>query len=182
MPCNAPYARFIFGKFFTSTIILYVLLFAQKVLFLQKKSECHKTTPSFPANVVCSCPVAGLRRPHRILIETSSPSPPLVRIVIAQFFFNLSFPSPSPPEHRQPPDNHPRPLNVIAVGTNPPPHVAPLLCCATAPTTLPDTCVNCTGAQAMKSATPRSSVSRCRPRCRAHNDRTRFVRRRARLA
>jgi hypothetical protein len=40
MPCNAPYARFIFGKFFTSTIILYVLLFAQKVLFLQK-SGCH---------------------------------------------------------------------------------------------------------------------------------------------
>jgi hypothetical protein len=36
MPCNASYARFIFGKFFTSTIILYVLLFAQKVLFLQK--------------------------------------------------------------------------------------------------------------------------------------------------
>jgi hypothetical protein len=33
MPCNASYARFIFGKFFTSTIILYVLLFAQKVLF-----------------------------------------------------------------------------------------------------------------------------------------------------
>jgi hypothetical protein len=36
MPCNASYARFIFGKFFTSTVILYVLLFAQKVLFLQK--------------------------------------------------------------------------------------------------------------------------------------------------
>jgi hypothetical protein len=36
MPCNASYARFIFGKFFTSTIILYVLLFAQKILFLQK--------------------------------------------------------------------------------------------------------------------------------------------------
>jgi hypothetical protein len=36
MPCNASYARFIFGKFFTSTIILYVLLFAQKNLFLQK--------------------------------------------------------------------------------------------------------------------------------------------------
>jgi hypothetical protein len=36
MPCNASYARFIFGKFFTRTIILYVLLFAQKVLFLQK--------------------------------------------------------------------------------------------------------------------------------------------------
>jgi hypothetical protein len=30
MPCNASYARFIFGKFFTSTIILYALLFAQK--------------------------------------------------------------------------------------------------------------------------------------------------------
>jgi hypothetical protein len=29
MPCNASYARFIFGKFFTSTIILYILLFAQ---------------------------------------------------------------------------------------------------------------------------------------------------------
>jgi hypothetical protein len=36
MPCNASYARFIFGKFFTSTIILYVLLLAQKVFFLQK--------------------------------------------------------------------------------------------------------------------------------------------------
>jgi hypothetical protein len=37
MPCNASYARFIFGKFFTSTIILYVLLFAQKVLFFLQK-------------------------------------------------------------------------------------------------------------------------------------------------
>jgi hypothetical protein len=36
MPCNASYARFIFGKFFTSTIILYILLFAQKKNFLQK--------------------------------------------------------------------------------------------------------------------------------------------------
>jgi hypothetical protein len=30
MQCNASYARFIFGKIFTSTIILYALLFAQK--------------------------------------------------------------------------------------------------------------------------------------------------------
>jgi hypothetical protein len=37
MPCNASYARVIFGKFFTSTIILYVLLFAQKVLFFLQK-------------------------------------------------------------------------------------------------------------------------------------------------
>jgi hypothetical protein len=36
MPCNASYARFIFGKFFTSTIILYVLLFAQKFYFCKK--------------------------------------------------------------------------------------------------------------------------------------------------
>jgi hypothetical protein len=42
MPCNASYARFIFGKFFTSTIILYVLLFAQKVLFyFFAKSGCY---------------------------------------------------------------------------------------------------------------------------------------------
>jgi hypothetical protein len=38
MSYNASYARFIFEKFFTSTIILYVLLFAQKVFFLQKVS------------------------------------------------------------------------------------------------------------------------------------------------
>jgi hypothetical protein len=44
MPCNASYARFIFGKFFTSTIILYVLLFAQKVLFFFcKKWVLHLT-------------------------------------------------------------------------------------------------------------------------------------------
>jgi hypothetical protein len=36
MPCNASYARFIFGKFFTSTIILYALLFAQNFFSLQK--------------------------------------------------------------------------------------------------------------------------------------------------
>jgi hypothetical protein len=40
MPCNASYARFIFGKFFTSTIILYVLLFAQKK-FILAKSGCY---------------------------------------------------------------------------------------------------------------------------------------------
>jgi Na+-transporting methylmalonyl-CoA/oxaloacetate decarboxylase beta subunit len=37
MPCNASYARFIFGKFFTSTIILYILLFAQKNFYSCKK-------------------------------------------------------------------------------------------------------------------------------------------------
>jgi hypothetical protein len=36
MPCNASYARFIFGKFFTSTIILYALLFAQKFYSCKK--------------------------------------------------------------------------------------------------------------------------------------------------
>jgi hypothetical protein len=36
MPCNASYARFIFGKFFTSTIILYVLLFAQNFYSCKK--------------------------------------------------------------------------------------------------------------------------------------------------
>jgi hypothetical protein len=46
MPCNASYARFIFGKFFTSTIILYVLLFAQKVLFLQKVGVTHPLVPT----------------------------------------------------------------------------------------------------------------------------------------
>jgi hypothetical protein len=46
MPCNASYARFIFGKFLTSTIILYVLLFAQKVLFFFcKKWVLHSPTP-----------------------------------------------------------------------------------------------------------------------------------------
>jgi hypothetical protein len=44
MPCNASYARFIFGKFFTSTIILYVLLFAQKVFFFAK-SGCYSSLP-----------------------------------------------------------------------------------------------------------------------------------------
>ncbi len=41
MPCNASYTRFIFGKFFTSTIILYALLFAQFFLFFAK-SGCYK--------------------------------------------------------------------------------------------------------------------------------------------
>jgi hypothetical protein len=36
MPCNASYARFIFGKFFTGTIILYVLLFAQNFYSCKK--------------------------------------------------------------------------------------------------------------------------------------------------
>jgi hypothetical protein len=40
MPCNASYARFIFGKFFTSTIILYILLFAQ-FFFILAKSGCY---------------------------------------------------------------------------------------------------------------------------------------------
>jgi hypothetical protein len=40
MPCNASYARFIFGKFFTSTIILYILLFAQN-LYSCKKWVLH---------------------------------------------------------------------------------------------------------------------------------------------
>jgi hypothetical protein len=55
MPCNAPYARFIFGKFFTSTIILYVLLFAQKVLFLQKK----KVSVTLWAQDVMACQTAS---------------------------------------------------------------------------------------------------------------------------
>jgi hypothetical protein len=37
MSCNASYVRFIFGKFFTSTIILYALLFAQIFFILCKK-------------------------------------------------------------------------------------------------------------------------------------------------
>jgi hypothetical protein len=41
MPCNASYARFIFGKFFTSTIILYALLFAQIFFILCKKWVLH---------------------------------------------------------------------------------------------------------------------------------------------
>jgi hypothetical protein len=36
---------FIFGKFFTSTIILYVLLFAQRVLFFFAKSGCYNGRP-----------------------------------------------------------------------------------------------------------------------------------------
>jgi hypothetical protein len=36
MPCNASYARFIFGKCFTSTIILYALLFAQNFYSCKK--------------------------------------------------------------------------------------------------------------------------------------------------
>jgi hypothetical protein len=36
MSCNASHARFIFGKFFTSTIILYVLLFAQNFYSCKK--------------------------------------------------------------------------------------------------------------------------------------------------
>jgi hypothetical protein len=44
MPCNASYARFIFGKFFTSTIILYVLLFAQ--FFYSCKTGCYSLAGS----------------------------------------------------------------------------------------------------------------------------------------
>jgi hypothetical protein len=40
MPCNASYARFIFGKFFTSTIIWYAFLYA--LLFAQKIYSCKK--------------------------------------------------------------------------------------------------------------------------------------------
>jgi hypothetical protein len=36
MPCNASYARFIFGKFFTSTIIFICATICTKFLFLQK--------------------------------------------------------------------------------------------------------------------------------------------------
>jgi hypothetical protein len=42
MPCNASYTRFIFGKFFTSTIILYVLLFAQN-FYSCKKWVLHES-------------------------------------------------------------------------------------------------------------------------------------------
>jgi hypothetical protein len=46
MPCNASYARFIFGKFFTSTIILYALLFAQKFYSYKKwVLQCHTFSP-----------------------------------------------------------------------------------------------------------------------------------------
>jgi hypothetical protein len=44
MPCHAMHPMqdlFFFGKFFTSTIILYVLLFAKKILFLQKVGVTH---------------------------------------------------------------------------------------------------------------------------------------------
>jgi hypothetical protein len=44
MSCNASYARFIFGKFFASTIILYVLLFTQK-FFILAKSGCYNCRP-----------------------------------------------------------------------------------------------------------------------------------------
>jgi hypothetical protein len=50
MPCNASYARFIFGKFFTSTIILYVLLFAQN-FYSCKKWVLHRV-PMSSAEVV----------------------------------------------------------------------------------------------------------------------------------
>jgi hypothetical protein len=57
MPCNASYARFIFGKFFTSTIILYVLLFAQKVLFFQKVgvTRGHSVSKAPTGHEVISC-------------------------------------------------------------------------------------------------------------------------------
>jgi hypothetical protein len=42
MPCNASYARFIFGKFFSSTIIWYALLFAQN-FYSCKKWVLHST-------------------------------------------------------------------------------------------------------------------------------------------
>jgi hypothetical protein len=48
MPCNASYARFIFGKFFTSTIILYALLFAQKNFYSCKKWVLHYPHHSYP--------------------------------------------------------------------------------------------------------------------------------------
>jgi hypothetical protein len=40
MPCNASYTRFIFGKFFISTIIFYAFLYA--LLFAQKFYSCKK--------------------------------------------------------------------------------------------------------------------------------------------
>jgi hypothetical protein len=47
MPCNASYARFIFGKFFTSTIILHVLLFAQN-FYSCKKWVLHQERERAP--------------------------------------------------------------------------------------------------------------------------------------
>jgi hypothetical protein len=49
MPCIASYARFIFGKFHTSTIILYALLFAQK-LYSCKKWVLQQTLNNMQPN------------------------------------------------------------------------------------------------------------------------------------
>jgi hypothetical protein len=61
MPCNASYARFIFGKFFTSTIILYVLLFAQKFYFCKKWVLQQLSPAKVPEGLL-----AGLK-PNRII-------------------------------------------------------------------------------------------------------------------
>jgi hypothetical protein len=62
MPCNASYARFIFGKFFASTIILYILLFAQNFYSCKKwvlhetkiKEKQNKTIPDSNSNLTKS--------------------------------------------------------------------------------------------------------------------------------
>jgi hypothetical protein len=62
MPCNASYARFIFGKFFTSTIILYVLLFAQKVLFFLQKVGVTVAVISHSCDTFSSTPTVAPQR------------------------------------------------------------------------------------------------------------------------
>jgi hypothetical protein len=71
MPCNASYARFIFGKFFTSTIILYILLFAQNFYFCKK--WVLQTT--FTADECCR--LNPLSPPHHRRTHTVSRCPPL---------------------------------------------------------------------------------------------------------
>jgi hypothetical protein len=70
MPCNASYARFIFGKFFTSTIILYILLFAQNfysckkwVLQPRHPTPVYEIALYYPADLPTSSTLGGA--PHR---------------------------------------------------------------------------------------------------------------------
>jgi hypothetical protein len=63
MPCNASYARFIFGKFFTSTIILYALLFAQIFFYSLQKVGVTTRYYYFIVAPLCAASFSTTRAP-----------------------------------------------------------------------------------------------------------------------
>jgi hypothetical protein len=71
MPCNASYARFIFGKFFTSTIILYILLFAQN--FYSCKKWVLQYLQFSPSGLSKHLRMGSVRMSHHFLTTRMEP-------------------------------------------------------------------------------------------------------------